>query len=170
MAWIGLSTRGWHCLFQVYNTPISALVANEEGHVSLKDDGDPISLQEGAFRGNTHPKSVKYVSRSYLAKLATIRNSVEESGARGGGGGNKALDCSWRRVQACIACASNRCRRKWLSKGNLVYANYTLWASPNAATRVSLWPISICAYMPWQHSTDIYHWSFCVTREMDMSY
>ena len=36
-------------------------------------------------------------------------NSEEESGTRGGGGGNKAMDFSRRRVLACIACASDRC-------------------------------------------------------------
>ena len=50
----------------------------------------------------------KYVSRSYQTKLATICNSEEENGTRDGGGGNKAMDCSRRRVLASIACASDR--------------------------------------------------------------
>ena len=37
-----------------------------------------------------------------------ICNSEEESVTRGDGGGNKAMDCSRRRVLACIACASDR--------------------------------------------------------------
>ena len=52
---------------------------------------------------------VRHVSRSYGTKLATIRNSAEESGTRGGGGGHKAMDSSRRRVLARIAYASDRC-------------------------------------------------------------
>ena len=54
-------------------------------------------------------KNDKYVSRSYYTKLARICNSEEESGTHGGGGGNKAMDCSGRWVLECIACASDRC-------------------------------------------------------------
>ena len=64
----------------------------------MKNDGNPISLQECACKETTYPKNEKYVSRSYSPKLATTSNSEEESGARGGGGGNKAMDCSRRRV------------------------------------------------------------------------
>ena len=38
-----------------------------------------------------------------------MSNSVEESGARGKGGGNKAIDSSRRKNLAWMACASNRC-------------------------------------------------------------
>ena len=42
-------------------------------------------------------------------RLATICNSAEESGLHGGGGGNKAVDCSRSRVLTCIACANDGC-------------------------------------------------------------
>ena len=54
-------------------------------------------------------KNDKHVSRSYLTKNATICNSEEESGTRGGGGGNKAMDRSRRKVLVCVARASDRC-------------------------------------------------------------
>ena len=41
--------------------------------------------------------------------MAVICNPAKESGVRGGGGGNKAMVCSRRRVLACIVCASD-CR------------------------------------------------------------
>ena len=84
-------------------------VSNCEFCLSLQNDGNPISLQECACKEIIHPKNEKYVSRSYLPKLATISNSEEEGGVRGGGGGNKAIDCSRCRVLVCIACASDRC-------------------------------------------------------------
>ena len=37
----------------------------------------------------------KYENRSYWKNLETIRNSAEENGARGMGGGSKAMDCSY---------------------------------------------------------------------------
>ena len=43
-----------------------------------------------------------------ITKSAT-GSSKEESGARSGGGGNKAMDCSRHRVLACIACAGDHC-------------------------------------------------------------
>ena len=66
--------------------------------------GNPISLQERACKETTNPKSDKYVCRSYYTKLAIKSNSEER-----GGGGNKAMDCSRRRVLVCIAYASDRC-------------------------------------------------------------
>ena len=42
-------------------------------------------------------------------KLATLSDYEDESGTRGGGGGDKAMDCYRRRVLACITCASDRC-------------------------------------------------------------
>ena len=49
------------------------------------------------------------MSRLYQTKLVTMRTSEEESGMRVGRGGNKAMDCSRRRVLACLACARDRC-------------------------------------------------------------
>ena len=45
--------------------------------VSLKDDRNPISLQDRACVETTNPNSVKYVSQSYYTKLATIHNPTK---------------------------------------------------------------------------------------------
>ena len=70
----------------------------------MKSDGNPILFQERACKDTTYSNNEKYVSRSYLPKLVAISNSEEESVTRGGGGDNKAMDCSRRGVLACIAC------------------------------------------------------------------
>ena len=81
----------------------------KENHTLLKSDGNPISSQERARKETTYPNKRQICEPIVLAKLATICNSEEESGTRSGGGGNKAMVCSRRKVLACIACASDRC-------------------------------------------------------------
>ena len=60
-----------------------------ENYVVLKDVGNPISIQVRACRETSYPKSVKYGSKWYSAKLALTCNSAQESGTRGRGGGKK---------------------------------------------------------------------------------
>ena len=75
----------------------------------MKNDGNPISLQERACMDLHILQKRQICEPIVLDKTSKNMNSEEESGTRGGGGGNKAMDCSTHRVLACIACASDRC-------------------------------------------------------------
>ena len=66
----------------------------------------PISLQQPVFLETAYYKTDEHVSRYYQTKLAIIRNSAEESGARGKGGGNKTMDCFRRRILSYVTCAT----------------------------------------------------------------
>ena len=76
----------------------------------MKNDGNPISLQELACAEVTYPKKHDNIYEPVvLDKTSNNTNSEEESGTRDGGGGNKAMDCSRRGDLACNAYASDRC-------------------------------------------------------------
>ena len=112
-------------IFRLYKVHVSSLFAQQvdslpfyissfwccvmENCILLKYDVNPIPLHECACKEIAYPKNDKYMCGSYQSKLARRSNSKEESGVRSGGGGNKAMNCSRRRVLACIACASDRC-------------------------------------------------------------
>ena len=75
--------------------------------------GEVITDRGGEFQAEFDLLLTKHEITHRLASRehpqATICNSEEESETHGGGGGDEAMDCSRRRVLACIACASDRC-------------------------------------------------------------
>ena len=64
---------------------------------------DPISLQERAYEETTYPKKRQICEPIVLAK------TIDNKQLRRRKWNNKAMDCSRRRVLACIACTIDRC-------------------------------------------------------------
>ena len=67
-----------------------------ENCVLLKNDENPISLQERACKETTYPKNDKHLCWSYWTKVVARSSYKEKSGRRGGGGGNPSINPSKR--------------------------------------------------------------------------
>ena len=80
-----------------------------------KYDKGPIALRNRFYIESTSP------SQSHYPRLSTMCNPEEESGARGIGGGNKAIESSRRKNLAWMACANDRCNAidtRWRNHGH----------------------------------------------------